>query len=191
MLLSDKQILLERKKGNIVIEPFDEKQLGTNAYDVRLGEYYYTLDGDTHLYSCIDPFDETCIKRLFKLRKSENDILIPPQETFLCHTIEVIGGRNRVTSSMRARSSVGRLGISVAKCAGMGDVNFVNRWTMEVSNHNKHMTVALEVGMRIAQMLFFRVGETLKTYQGKYMEGAWTPENMLPKLWKDYERLKE
>ena len=37
MLLSDKRIVEEMETGNIVIEPFDERQLGTNSYDVRLG----------------------------------------------------------------------------------------------------------------------------------------------------------
>ena len=39
MLLSDKRILEERENGNIVIEPFDRRHLGTNSYDCRLGEW--------------------------------------------------------------------------------------------------------------------------------------------------------
>ena len=38
MLLSDKRILEELEHGNILIEPFDLRQLGTNSYDCRLGE---------------------------------------------------------------------------------------------------------------------------------------------------------
>ena len=40
MLLSDKRILEELERENIVIEPFELRQLGTNSYDVRLGPYY-------------------------------------------------------------------------------------------------------------------------------------------------------
>ena len=39
--LSNKEILLERKRGTIVIEPFELKNLATSSYDVRLGEWYY------------------------------------------------------------------------------------------------------------------------------------------------------
>src|SRR5215211_5700488 len=41
MLLSDKRIVEEMEHGNIIIEPFDSRQLGTNSYDVRLGPYYF------------------------------------------------------------------------------------------------------------------------------------------------------
>lgn len=40
-LLNNKQILEYRNKGEIVIEPFDIKQLNTASYDVTLGEYYF------------------------------------------------------------------------------------------------------------------------------------------------------
>src|SRR5690349_1010134 len=42
MLLSDKRIMQAMADGNIIIEPFEPRQLGTNSYDVRLGAYYYT-----------------------------------------------------------------------------------------------------------------------------------------------------
>src|SRR4051812_12048937 len=41
MLLSDKRISEEMERGNIIIEPFEPRQLGTNSYDVRLGAYYF------------------------------------------------------------------------------------------------------------------------------------------------------
>ena len=41
MALSDRKILEEKKKGDIVIEPFDRKNLATSSYDVTLGEFYF------------------------------------------------------------------------------------------------------------------------------------------------------
>ena len=38
MILLDSEILVERVKGSIVIEPFNEDQLGPNSYDVRLSD---------------------------------------------------------------------------------------------------------------------------------------------------------
>jgi dCTP deaminase len=35
MILSDKKILAEMKKGTIVITPFSRKFLGSNSYDVQ------------------------------------------------------------------------------------------------------------------------------------------------------------
>src|SRR5690606_39548849 len=53
MILSDKRILEEIEKGNIVIEPFDRSNLGTNSNDVHLGKYLATykdrvLDAKRH-----------------------------------------------------------------------------------------------------------------------------------------------
>ena len=41
MALSDKRILEEKKRGNIVIEPFNRAHLGTSSYDVTLGEWFF------------------------------------------------------------------------------------------------------------------------------------------------------
>ena len=79
----------------------------------------------------------------------------------------MVGGRNGFTTSMRARSSIGRSCLSVCKCAGVGDVGFISRWTMEITNHS-HAMVQLPVGLRVAQILFYEVGETFREYQGKY-----------------------
>jgi len=183
-MLSDSEILEEIKKGNIVIEPFRREQLNSNSYDVRLGEYYAV---EIPTLQFLNPFDEHLIRGHWILRKAEEKIAIQPGETILAHTQEVIGGRNNIASKMNARSSLGRLGVSVCKCAGFGDVGFINKWTMEITNHSRYAWIELPVGMRIAQISFFRVGYVLKEYKGKYGQGEWKPEDMLPKLWEDWE----
>lgn len=188
MLLSDRRILEEMERGNIVIDPFDPQQLGTNSYDVRLGEWYFepnrnlltvdfTSEADTHAF-----WGEP-------RRAADGIIAIRPGDTILCHTQEVVGGTNGFTTSMRARSSIGRACLSVCKCAGVGDVGYIARWTMEITNHS-HATVVLPVGLRVAQILFYAVGATLREYAGKYGQQAkhgqdWSPLDMLPKLYRD------
>ncbi|MBI2025707.1 hypothetical protein HYT04_02895, partial [Candidatus Kaiserbacteria bacterium] len=129
---------------------------------------------------------------------SPNDkvIMLRPGETILAHTNEFIGGLDSVTTMMKARSSLGRNFIEVCKCAGWGDVGYVNRWTMEITNNSKNYIIPLVVGRRIAQMVFFETGPILaKDYAatGKYQTSSdikklkklWTPESMVPKLWAD------
>ena len=41
MALSDKRIIEEMKKGDIVIHPFSRDQLATSSYDVTLGEWFF------------------------------------------------------------------------------------------------------------------------------------------------------
>ena len=57
MLLSDKRIMEELQRGNIVIEPFDQRQLGTNSYDCRLGEWYFKGDANVDVIHLDNPND--------------------------------------------------------------------------------------------------------------------------------------
>lgn len=190
MLLSDKRILEERDRGNIVIDPLDIHQLGTNSYDCRLGEWYFQ---PTKFMEVVDFTDEQqAVEFWGEPIEADEVIVVKPGSTILAHTQEVIGGRNGITTQMHARSSIGRSGLSVCKCAGVGDVGYIARWTMEISNHTS-CTIVIPVGLRICQIKFDYVGETLKEYSGKYGQQAeWTPYDMLPRLYNDWdlERLK-
>src|SRR5512134_3485108 len=178
MLLSDKRILEEMEKGNVVIEPFEPRQLGTNSYDVRLGPYYFIPNHNMVTVNFTDEEDASSFW-LGPYYAEDGIIRIRPGDTILAHTEEVVGGTNGYTTSMRARSSIGRSCLSVCKCAGVGDVGYIARWTMEITNHS-HATVVLPVGMRVAQILFYEVGPTLRTYTGKYGQQAapWSPRDM-------------
>lgn len=220
MALSDKRILGEMEKGNVVIEPFVKKHLSTSSYDVTLGEWYFrelAPDDYLHIYNIYSkkhtdkvwgtkPERAKKAKEVLKnfdfgdgIRPEDKIILIRPGETILAHTQEFIGGKNCITTMMKARSSLGRNFIEVCKCAGWGDVGFTNRWTMEITNGSRHYTIPLLVGMRIAQIVFFYTGEIIGqdyTAGGKYqttpslkeLKASWKPEMMIPKLWKDRER---
>ena len=219
-LLSDKRILEHIRQGNIVIDPFNRKNLGTTSYDVSLGKYYFQEQKPEPGFTIYSPWSKRDVKRIWGepqkavvagkysektkrelpegIKKNDLVIWVPPGETFLCHTKEFIGGQNIVTTMMKARSSLGRNFIEVCKCAGWGDVGYINRWTMEVTNNSRHHTIPLVEGRRIAQIAFFEVDPIVgKDYvmQGKYqrtrsfkkIKKGWKPEDMLPKMWKDRE----
>ncbi len=218
MALSDKKILEEKRKGDIIIEPFQQQNLSTSSYDVTLGEYYFREQRPKHIYSVYNIYDESHTRHVwgtepFKAEKAKNVfkdvkfdfkgidpedkiILIDPGETILAHTQEFIGGKNHVTTDMKARSSMGRNFIEVCKCAGWGDVGYTNRWTMEITNISRHYSIPLVVGRRIAQIVFFETGEIMErdyTIKGKYqtaqnikdLKKNWKPSDMLPKLYND------
>jgi dCTP deaminase len=222
MALSDKKILENKKAGDIVIEPFKIENLATSSYDVTLGEYYYREQRPeryshdifniysekdmNHVWSAKDFKKAKKASEVFKNYKFDftgidpNDkvILLKPGETILAHTNEYIGGKNHITTMMKARSSMGRSFIEVCKCAGWGDVGYVNRWTMEITNNSRNYSVPLVVGRRIAQIIFFETGainsidySEIKTSKYasstdiKILKKNWKPADMLPKLYKD------
>ena len=80
-------------------------------------------------------------------------------------------------------------------CAGWGDIGFISRWCMEITNHSLTSTIILPVGKRVAQIIFFYTDVSSRTYasQGKYQTSddikevikSWTPEKISPKLYKE------
>ncbi len=228
--LSDKAILREREAGNILIEPFVAENLGTGSYDVSLGRYYYRENRDASGLSFYNPYSAQDVARVWgsqddyleatpakEWRKKNRDfplenisddeeiIVLDPGETILAHTNEFIGGADHtIDTMMKARSSTGRNFLEVCKCAGLGDIGYCNRWTMEVTNNSSKYQIPLVVGRRIAQMLFFKTEGTIKASysdSGKYqtttdipkMMKEWHPSMMLPRMYLDREvrKLKE
>lgn len=221
MALSDRRILEEMQKGDIVISPFKRENLATSSYDLTLGEWYYREQQPTRYHHKIyniwnkDHIDHVWgteksalraerAKDVFKkfdfewvgISPEDKIILLAPGETILAHTDEFIGGRNHITTMMKARSSLGRSFIEVCKCAGWGDVGYINRWTMEITNNSSHYSIPLVVGRRIAQLIFFETGPIVgKDYSatGKYnkssdlkvLQKTWNPSMMLPRLDQD------
>ncbi len=211
------------KLGHIVIAPFDQKNLGTCSYDVRLGEYYFTEQAsssvDRHTPTIYNMYSRSHTESVWgttphkaqyaKILKEMDQgfefegvnpwdeiILIRPGETILAHTQEFIGGRSHITSMMKARSSFGRNFIEICKCAGWGDVGYINRWTLEITNNSQYYSIPLIVGRRVAQIVFFETGDILNkdyTKEGKYQSFTevqdlidnWDPRSMLPQLYND------
>jgi dCTP deaminase len=139
-------------------------------------------------------------KLLDNIGPEERIIIITPGETILAHTQEFIGSNcNNITTMMKARSSAGRNFLEVCKCAGMGDIGYCNRWTMEITNNSRFRALPLVVGRRIAQLIFFETDALASddnyATEGKYqntndleeLKAQWKPADMLPKQWRDRE----
>ena len=217
---SNKQILADLASGNIVIEPFNPSHVNGSSYDVLLGEYFYK-SGNEQPNKLYNPYSEADvsahfgqvmralplrehsqiikkldIKQIENIPEDHPVIILRPHERILAHTHEFIGIK-KGTTSMQARSTTGRNGIVVCMDAGWGDPGYINRWTMEIKNHNEQYAV-LPVGIRVAQIVFHETGDVDGEYSqlsGKYqstksdnlsaIKANWRPSDMLPKAYKD------
>lgn len=220
---SNTQIKSAVDSGHIVIHPFIKEHVAGSSVDVTLGHYYYRTERSRE-GGFYNPFDEKMVdeyfsgaqkavihkhwadshgRRLFKNIPAEQPIIVlRPHERILAHTHEFIGIKAPGTSTMQARSTWGRNGVSVCLDAGWGDPGYVNRWTMEIYNMNQHESVILPVGERIAQIVFYETGPVDNEYKklsGKYQTVTsddlpniiknWSPQQMLPRAYKDKRRL--
>ena len=210
MLLSRDQILAHKKKGTIIIDPYEDRQLKTTSYDVTMGEWYWKErvpeSGRATVHNLYDeestkriwdgPYQAENVKTLLQklhlpelinIPDSAKIILLGPGETILGHTNEFIGGKDIVVAKMYAQSSMGRNFIEVCKDAGWGDVGYFNRWTMEITNNSQYHTVPLVIGRHIAQMVFYEVAplkEAAIDYVGE--GGKYQSSNKLDELKKSW-----
>lgn len=220
-VFSNQEILEGLESGNIIIDPYNPAHVNSSSYDVTLGHYFYKSgneDGD-RLYNPYDAeevanhfgalmeaeplnhhrkiLQKLGVRGLNGIPSDHPVFVLRPHERILAHTQEFIGIKQNGTTSMQARSTTGRNGIVVCMDAGWGDTGYVNRWTMEIKNHNEQYVVVPE-GIRIAQIVFHHSGFVTSEYaklSGKYQDLSaddfdeikrlWTPEQMKPKSYKD------
>lgn len=176
MILSDKEILKEIDKGNIVIEPFDINALGTNSYDVHLGNslaVYETpiLDARKHNTT-----------RVFRI--PEEGFVLEPNTLYLGVTKEYTETHAHVPF-LEGKSSVGRLGIDIHATAGKGDVGFCNTWTLEIS---ATQPVRIYAGMPIGQLIYFQIAGEIKNYYHQKRNAKYTDRTVRPvesMMWKN------
>lgn len=158
------------------------------------------------------PHKQWCEKygyRLFANIPANHPIIVlRPGERILAHTHEFVGIRaHGGASEVRSRSSWGRNGVAVCFDAGWIDPGYINRITLEIYNLNMHESVVLPVGERIGQLIFHKTGLPVDGdysdgrggMSGKYQHtdnleeliATWSPEQLLPRAWKDQRKMAE
>jgi len=219
---SNTEILAAIKDNLIVCQPFEPAHVAEASLDITLGYYFYKQEPDT-FNRVYNPFDVDEVTRYFKgpleaqthaewcernkqmpfenIPPDHPIIVLQPGERILAHTHEFVGIRAAGGAcEIKSRSSWGRNGVAVCFDAGWIDPGYINRITLEIYNLNKHESVVLPVGERIAQIIFHHTGPVEGSYEqgrgghsGKYQTSGnldeliktWTPEQMLPRAYKD------
>lgn len=107
-------------------------------------------------------------------------MVLKPGRIYIGSTVEEIGSDDYIPL-IEGKSSVGRLGISVHSTAGVGDLGFRGRITLEISSIEP---VRIYPGVRFCQALFLPAyGVVAELYEGRYQSQARpTPSRM----WRDF-----
>ncbi len=163
MILTGPEIKRRREMGYIKIDPFNEKQLNPNSYNLTLHSEMLTYRAalGEHLDARKD--NPTWVMSI-----PEEGLIFRPGRLYLARTNELTETHGLVPQ-LDGRSSVGRLGVSVHATAGFGDMGFVGCWTLEISVIEP---VKLYPGMEICQVSYHEVIGEHRPYKGKYQDSG-------------------
>lgn len=123
MILSGLEIKKQVELGHITIDPFDERYLNPNSYNLRLhNELLVYTDQVLDMKKPLGT--ETMII-------PPEGLVLEPGRLYLGRTYERTATGHFVPM-LEGRSSVGRLGLCIHVTAGFGDVGFSGYWTLEI-----------------------------------------------------------
>lgn len=157
MILTGEEIKSQLGK-NIFIEPFDEKQLNPNSYNLCLHDELIVYEEIV-----LD------VRRPNRYRRHiipPEGFVLQPHKLYLARTVERTETHNYVPM-LEGRSSIARLGLFVHASAGVGDIGFSGYWTLElVAVH----PIRIYPGLPICQILYMTVQGNISEYRssGKY-----------------------
>lgn len=171
MILSGKKISEEVSKKRIIIEPFDLKNINPNSYNYTLGNYVKVYKNKI--------LDSKKKQDVEIIEIPDEGLIINPDKVYLGFTEEVIGSDYYVPV-ITGRSSTGRLGLFVQITSDLVDVGFKGRLTLQL-----HSTQPVKIykGMKIGQVMFWKIFGDIKLYDGKYQNSLIPRES---EVWRDF-----
>ncbi len=171
-ILGKEAILEEIKKGNILIEPFNEKMLGPASVDLHLSHAFRVF---VHLPNELSMTDDMDFKAATKgiLVPDGGTLTIQPGQTVLGITQEKVSLGNGLSGWLEGRSRFARVGLLVHISASFMQPGISNHQVLEISNFGP-IALKLIPGTPICQFIFQRC-ESPGKYHGVF--AGQTPEN--------------
>jgi len=164
-ILVDHEIRSEIAQGKLILNPFDDKLIQPNSYDVRLSDKFSWHEPGSEV---IDPYiSESVLQGLTHM--VDESVLLQPGQFVLGATLESVCLPRDIVGQLTGKSSLARLGVMVHVTAGFIDAGFSHppaQITLEIVNVGNR-PVRLHAGMAIAQMVFTRTAECQVAYNEK------------------------
>lgn len=173
MILSGLEIK-KRLGKEIVIEPYEEKYLNPNSYNLRLHNELLIYEENV--------LDMKKSNKTKSLVIPEEGLVLEPGRLYLGRTLEYTK-TDKYVPMLEGRSSIGRLGLYVHVTAGFGDVGFSGYWTLEIQCIHP---IRIYPGIEICQIYYHSIeGEYEKYCSGKYQNNTGIQPSL---LYKDFEK---
>lgn len=156
MILSGNEIRA-RLGGDVIIDPFDERQLNPNSYNLRLHDELLAYEEIV--------LDMRRPNRFRRHTIPPEGLVLDPNRLYLGRTVERTETQNLVPM-LEGRSSIGRLGLFVHVTAGFGDAGFCGYWTLEMF---AVQPVRIYPGVQICQIFYHTIeGQVTRYHSDKY-----------------------
>ncbi len=156
MILSGQQIE-SRIDNDIIIDPYDPKQLNPNSVNLTLHNELMTYEEVV--------LDMRKANRVRRELIPQDGYVLKPNQLYLARTAERTETHNLVPM-IEGRSSVARLGLFINATGGFGDVGFCGYWTLQMF---AIQPVRIYPGVPICQIFYHEiVGEFLEYSSDKY-----------------------
>lgn len=153
---------------DIHIEPFDEKQLNPNSYNLKLHNELLIYTNDI-----LDMKKPQSTERIII---PEDGYVLEPGKLYLGRTVEYTRTENCVPM-LEGRSSIGRLGLFIHVTAGFGDIGFSGYWTLEIFCVQP---IRIYAGTEICQIYYHTIeGDYEKYKSGKYQNNTGIQPSLL------------
>lgn len=174
MILSGLEIKKQVERGHIRIDPYDERFLNPNSYNLRLhNELMVYTDAVLDMKRPLNT--ET-------LTIPEAGLVLHPGRLYLGRTVERTS-TDHFVPMLEGRSSVGRLGLYIHVTAGFGDIGFDGFWTLEIQCIQP---VRVYPMVEICQIYYHRIeGDFIPYQSGKYQGNTGIQPSL---FYKDFER---
>jgi dCTP deaminase len=175
MILSGQEI--KKLMGtDLVIEPYEERLVNPNSYNLRLHHELLVYDKNV--------LDMKTENKATLLEIPEEGLLLEKDKLYLGRTLEYTESHKHVPM-LEGRSSIGRLGLFVHVTAGFGDVGFCGFWTLEMFCVQP---IRIYAGVEICQIFYHSIEGAYDLYKsGKYQKNKGVQPSL---LFKDFEKKK-
>lgn len=172
MILSGQEI--KRKIGkDILIDPFNEKQLNPNSYNLKLSNKLMVYENPI--------LDMKKENNVTSIEIPSSGLILEPAKLYLGRTKEYTETYNYVPM-LEGRSSIGRLGLYIHITAGFGDVGFCGYWTLEI--HCIH-PIKIYPDVEICQIYYHSIeGDYINYTSNKYQNNKDIQPSLLFKEFK-------
>lgn len=163
MILGAREIHRLINEKQLFVDPLFEDTVRENGLDLRIGGEYAIYAYDRTVVKPCE-LDDQEAKKLFRVVKNVDEVVIPPNSFVLLTTFEYIKLPNDVVGLANLRSTLARYGLSLPPT--VVDSGFEGNVTIEVINNSAN-TIVLKKFTRFLHLVLVRADDTIP-YMGTY-----------------------